>query len=127
MTNVTFMDSEMTIPGRAEKVAIPRQADKLYNFAFYYDGNDFSARIALNHKGDYIEEHGSSAIGDSYYGDYTSLDFTASYHLNDDAMIYLELNNLTDEPLHYYLGDPSRPLQVEYYGIKGMVGLSWHF
>lgn len=126
-TNLTFMDSEMTIPGRAEKVSVSRQADMLYNVAFYYDGNDFSARIAINHKGDYIEEHGSEAMFDSYYGDYTSVDFTASYFINDNATVYLELNNLTDEPLHYYLGSPDRPLQVEYYGMKGMLGFSYAF
>lgn len=125
MTNATIMDSEMKIPGRSDEVKIPRQADLLYNIALYYDGDDFAARIALNHKGDYIEEHGKSDKFDSYYGDYTSLDMTASYYLSDHATIYLELNNLTDEPLHYYQGSPERPLQVEYYGMKGMIGFSY--
>ena len=126
--NVTLMDSEMSIPGRDDKVSIPRQADMLYNFALYYDDVNFSARIALNHKGEYIEEHhGSNPNFDSYYGAYTSLDFSASYYINDNAMIFLELNNLTDEPLYYYLGNENRPLQLEYYGRKGMLGFNYSF
>ena len=42
-------------------------------------------------------------------------------------MVYLELNNLTDEPLIYYQGQQGRPLQVEYYGIRGMLGLKYRF
>lgn len=126
-TNATLMDSEMTIPGRNGKVAIPRQANKLYNFSVYYDNNTFNARLAVNHKGEYVQEHGGDSASDTYYGDYTSLDFSASYHLNDNVMFYLELNNLNDEPLHYYLGEPGRPLQVEYYGTRGMLGMTYNF
>ncbi|NMM41803.1 TonB-dependent receptor [Pseudoalteromonas arctica] len=127
MANATFMDSQMSIPNRDDKVAIPRQADSLYNFTLYYDDTFFAARIAVNYKGEYIEEHGSNSQSDSYYGDNTSVDFTTSYQLNENALVYLELNNLTNEPLKYYLGDESRPLQVEYYGVRGMVGINYQF
>ncbi|WDE05651.1 TonB-dependent receptor [Thalassomonas viridans] len=126
-TNVTLMDSDMTIPGRKGKVSIPRQADMLYNIALYYDDANLSARIALNHKDEYIEEHGNEPTFDSYYGEYTSLDFSASYYLNDNAMVFIELNNLTDEPLYYFLGNDQRPLQLEYYGRKGMLGFNYSF
>ncbi|WP_281558141.1 TonB-dependent receptor [Thalassomonas sp. RHCl1] len=125
--NFTLMDSEMDIPGRGDKVKISRQADELYNFAFYFDNNDFSARVAVNHKGEYIEDHGSNTDLDTYYGDYTSVDATASYYLTDNAMVYLELNNLTDEPLEYYTGSEQRPNQIEYYGLRGQIGIKYDF
>ncbi|MCF2907573.1 TonB-dependent receptor [Pseudoalteromonas sp. DL2-H2.2] len=125
--NFTLMDSEMDIPGRDDKVKISRQADALYNVAFYYDNGDFAARIAVNHKGEYIEDHGDNTTLDTYYGDYTSVDATASYYLNDNAMIYLELNNLTDEPLQYFTGSEQRPNQIEYYGIRGQIGFKYDF
>ena len=125
--NFTLMDSEMSIPGRDDNVKISRQADELYNAALYFDNSKVAARLALNHKGAYIEDHGNNAMLDTYYGDYTSLDFTASYYLNDDAMLYLELNNLSDEPLQYYTGSESRPNQIEYYGIRGQVGIKYDF
>ncbi|MEQ3515133.1 TonB-dependent receptor [Pseudoalteromonas sp. BZB3] len=127
MTNATFMDSEMTIPERAGKVAIPRQAKELYNFTLYYDDTEFAARIAVNHKGAYIEEHGKSANSDSYYGANTSVDFTTSYQINEQALVYLELNNLTNEALEYYMGEKGRPLQVEYYGMRAMIGFNYQF
>jgi outer membrane receptor protein involved in Fe transport len=83
--------------------------------------------MALNHKGDYIESHGKNASFDSYYGAYTSVDFSATYTITPRAQVYLEVNNLTDEPLKYFQGDKSRPLQVEYYGVSGMLGFSYGF
>lgn len=108
-------------------MAIPRQANELYNFTLYYDDTRFAARIALNHKGAYIEEHGGDSQSDSYYGANTSVDFTTSYQLNEQTLVYLELSNLTNEALQYYQGEQGRPLQVEYYGIRGMVGINYQF
>jgi len=125
--NLTLMKSEMSIPDRADKVNIPRQADMLFNTGIYYDGYDFSARIAVNHKGSYIEDHGNNSDLDTYYGDYTSVDVSASYNITDQAMVYIELNNLTDEPLQYYTGSLLRPNQIEYYGIRGQVGFKYDF
>jgi TonB-dependent receptor len=121
--NLTLMDSEMKISGRAGDVAIPRQADLLYNVTAYYDDGNLALRLALNHKDEFIEEHGASSSFDSYYGKYTSLDFSASYVFDDHWSVFLELNNLTNEPLKYYLGEPGRPLQVEYYELRGQLGV----
>lgn len=125
--NLTVMDSEMRIPGRADKVQIPGQADLLYNMQAYYDDGRIAVRVAMNYKGEYIEEHGSRPESDSYYGEYSSVDVTASWTLNDHFVLFAELNNITDEPLKYYLGSEGRPLQVEYYGSRGQLGLRYSF
>jgi TonB-dependent receptor len=125
--NFTLMDSDMDIPERVDSAKISRQADKLYNISMYYDNGDFASRIAVNHKGKYIEDHGSNSSLDTYYGDYTSVDFTASYYLTSQAMLYVELNNLTDEPLEYFTGSEQRPNQIEYYGIRGQIGFKYDF
>ncbi|WP_105101581.1 TonB-dependent receptor [Microbulbifer pacificus] len=125
--NVTVMDSEMTIPGRDGTVPISRQADLLHNIAMYYDDGDFSLRLAQNHKGEYVEEHGGNPDEDQFYGKYTSLDLSANYTVNDRLVIFAEAINLTDEPLTYYIGSEDRPKQVEYYGVRGQLGVRYSF
>ncbi|MFT5758958.1 MAG: TonB-dependent receptor [Alteromonadaceae bacterium] len=125
--NFTLMDSDMDIPERVDSAKISRQADELYNVSMYYDNGDLAARLAVNHKGKYIEDHGSNRSLDTYYGDYTSVDFTASYNITSQAMFYIELNNLTDEPLEYFTGSEQRPNQIEYYGIRGQIGFKYDF
>lgn len=125
--NLTVMDSEMTIPGRSGNTRIPGQADLLYNVSGYYDNGSFSARLAVNYKDEYIEEHGSNSDADTYYGDFTSVDFSANYVINDNLSLFAELNNITDEPLKYYIGSKGRPAQVEYYGVRGQLGFRYFF
>lgn len=124
--NYTRMRSVMTLPDD-RKADIPRQADSLYNAALFYDDSTFAVRVAVNHKGAYIQEHGDSRDEDSYYGDYTSVDLSASYQATSDLMVYADVNNITNEPMKYYLGSENRPLQVEYYGYRASLGVKYSF
>jgi TonB-dependent receptor len=124
--NYTRMRSVMELTN-GRKADIPRQADSLYNAALFYDDSTFAVRIAVNHKGAYIQEHGDSSDEDSYYGDYTSVDLSASYQATSDLMVYADINNITNEPMKYYLGSERRPLQVEYYGYRANLGVKYSF
>lgn len=120
--NYTLIRSRFTLPdGRS--VRVPRQADNLANLAVYYDDGAFSTRVAMNYKGAYIEEYGTDADSDSYYGAYTSLDLTVNWNVTDRVTVFGEASNLTDQKLQYYLGSKERPLQVEYYGPRFVLGV----
>nr|KIS30541.1 TonB-dependent receptor [Novosphingobium sp. P6W] len=120
--NYTLIRSKFTLPdGRS--VRVPRQADNLANLAVYYDDGRFSTRLAMNYKGAYIEEYGTDADSDSYYGAYTSLDLTVNWNVTDRVTVFGEASNLTDQKLQYYLGSKERPLQVEYYGPRFVLGV----
>jgi TonB-dependent receptor len=120
--NYTLIRSNFTLPDGRE-VRVPRQANDLANVAVYYDDGRFSTRLAMNYKGAYIEEYGTDAASDSYYGDYTSLDLTVNWNATDRVTVFGEASNLTNQKLHYYLGNKERPLQVEYYGPRFMLGV----
>lgn len=122
--NYTFTDSKMTFAER-DSAAVPRQADHLANLMFYYDNSTFAARIAMNYKDEYIMEHGSDANSDTFYGDYMSLDFSAQYNVTDSMLVYFEANNLNNEPMKFYTGSEKRPDQVEYYGPRFQLGVSY--
>ena len=122
--NYTLIQSKMTFADR-DSAAVPRQADHLANMMFYYDNSTFEARIAMNYKDEYIMEHGDSADNDTFYGDYLSLDFSAQYQVTDAMLVYFEANNLNNEPMTFYTGDEKRPDQVEYYGPRFQLGVSY--
>jgi len=120
--NYTLIRSKFTLPDGRE-VRVPRQANNLANVALYYDGGRFSTRAAMNYKGAFIEEYGATADGDSYYGAYTSLDLTVNWQATPSVTVFGEATNLTNQKLNYYLGSKERPLQVEYYGPRFVLGL----
>ena len=70
---------------------------------------------------------GESAEEDVYYDDHSQLDLTASMRITRGMRVYLELVNLTNEPLRYYEGSPDRPIQEEYYRWWGTFGVKWTF
>ncbi|AJH15216.1 TonB-dependent receptor [Myroides profundi] len=125
--NYTFTKSEMKIPSRDGVTTLPRQAKHLFNAQLYYEKGGFNIRAAYNFKGRYITEHGASGLAkdDVYYGDYASLDANITYKINKHFTVFMEANNLLNSKLEYYYGDSNRPLQVEYYGVKGMLGIKW--
>lgn len=126
-TNATIMSSSMNIPDREKKTSVPGQSDLLYNVALYFDNAKFAARLAVNYKGASIDEFGTSEKLDVFYGKNRSVDLTTTYQFNSSLTAFLELNNLTDEPLLYYFGDPKRPSQKEFYGIRGQAGIKYSF
>jgi len=124
--NYTRMRSVLELPD-GRKARITRQADSLYNASVFYDDSRYALRLAVNHKGDYITEHGASSDFDEYYGGNTSVDLSASYTHSDDLMFYVDMNNITNEPLKYYLGNKNRPTQTEYYGYRMSAGVKYSF
>jgi len=138
--NYTFTKSAMTIPDgdidsngvqKFREVAIPRQADHLFNAAVFYELGGFNARLAGNFKGAFITGHAgeknetANEYLDEYYADYLSMDFSTSYSFNKKITIFGEVSNLLNTPMVYTLGDPEkgRQVQTEYYGVKSLVGI----
>ncbi|MCO7185988.1 TonB-dependent receptor [Tenacibaculum sp. XPcli2-G] len=124
--NATFMDSEMTKPS-GRKVSIAYQANTLFNAQLFFEKGGFNTRLAYNHKGSYAIGFGERDIDDIYYGKYNTLDFSASYQIGKNWTIFTDVNNLLNNPLIYHYGKTEdRPKQVEFYGIKGSIGVKYN-
>ncbi|MEM6843743.1 MAG: TonB-dependent receptor [Bacteroidota bacterium] len=101
------------------------QPEHIYNLSLFYEKYGLTARIAANFKGDYIAEYRIEAGPEHYrfYGDNLTVDFSASYAFTNNFRIFAELNNITNEPLRYYHGTSARPEQIEFYSIRGQMGV----
>ena len=135
--NYTFTDSEVDVPvfnvtdaGEIErdiiKQSLPNQAENLYNISLFYEKYGILARIAANYKGKNVVSF--SEFGpqhNRWYDENLTLDFSGAYAINKKLRLFLEMNNLTNEPLRYYHGSGNRPEQVEYYSLRGQFGISY--
>jgi len=125
--NATFTDGEATVPFRDEKIAMPRQADRVFNFAVGYETDRFSARLALAHKSERLlglEELDDPAF-DVYQDAHSQLDLGMKYYVNDRWRFTLDANNLTNEPFYAYFGDRRYNAQYETYGRTVAVGIRY--
>ena len=124
--NYTNTTSEAQYEDR-DATTLPGQANHIGNIGLSYEKSRFSAKIAANFHGEYIDEVGDDEDGDIYYSDHLQLDMSASYNIKNNIKLYADVTNITDAPLLYYEGDPAFPIQREIYSFGVRAGLRIDF
>ena len=137
--NYTFTKSEVSIPRfstgdngeiieTADLQSLPQQPSHIFNASLYYEKNGLMVRLAGNFKDKYIDVIRQSAGPENYrwYDKNFTVDLSAAYSITPKIRVFMELNNLTNEPLRYYHGVTERPEQVEYYSFRGQLGLRFN-
>ena len=104
---------------------LPQTSPNMFNGSLGYAGKKFSLRLSANYSDAYIDEIGGNAFEDRYYDEQFFLDFNANVALNNNLSLYLNLNNITNQPLRYYQGVSSRTMQMEYYDMRLIFGLKY--
>ena len=104
---------------------LPNTAPNMFNASLAYGDNKLSARLSANFSDSYVDEIGGNAFEDRYYDQQFFLDFNATYAINPNLRVYLDVNNITDQPLRYFQGVSSRTQQVEFYGRRIQLGLKY--
>lgn len=129
--NYTFIQSEASVPvigtTRLDKTSLPNQSKHLYNAILYYERNGLMLRLAGNYRGASLETI-NQALGKDFYtytGKNFTLDASASVQVSKKIKAFVELNNLTNEPLKTYLGDERRVTMLEWYSSRGQAGIRW--
>jgi TonB-dependent receptor len=120
--NFTVVDSEAQYPDRG-KERLQGQAETTGNFAISLERGRFSGRVSVNHNSGYLFEIGEEPEEDLFIDKHLQFDLGASFRLTNSLSLNLQLLNLTDEPYRVYQGSPNRPIQEEYYGSWGTLGL----
>lgn len=131
--NYTYVDSKTSLPvfkdGKQSgtiETTLPKQAKHIFNVGIFYETNKLMVRLAGNYKGKYLNTIRSLAGPDHYqwFDKNFTLDATASYAFSKRLRVFLELNNITNEPNRFYHGEQQRTESVDYYGFVGQIGLS---
>jgi outer membrane receptor protein involved in Fe transport len=110
-----------------ERVTLPGQARHTANLALFYDTNRLFARITANYHDAFLYQLGADADLDEYYDKEFRLDFNANLDVAKQINVFVDLMNLTNTPLRYYLGTPGRVKQQEFYSWWGRVGVKVDF
>ncbi len=87
----------------------------------------FQTRVSFNHTSAYLDELGDNDFYDRYYDKQSFLDINATYAIKEWMRVFVEANNLTNQPLRYYQGISSRTMQMEYYRPRYTIGLKFDF
>ncbi|PNW29487.1 TonB-dependent receptor [Formosa algae] len=104
---------------------LPNTAPNMFNGSLGYTNKYFSLRLSANYSDAYIDEIGGRAFEDRYYDEQFFLDFNARANLTKQLSLYVDVNNITNQPLRYYQGVSSRTMQMEYYKTRITFGLKY--
>jgi TonB-dependent receptor len=123
----TWTESTLTLPdGRAS--TFPNQSKYLYGAELFYQKGAVEASIAYHNTGHALLAIGSPAYNDQYNDDLRRLDAKASVALLRNVTLFVEGQNLTDEPTRQYqAGNRNWVIQNERYGRTFYVGASVKF
>ncbi|MCR8666962.1 TonB-dependent receptor [Aestuariibaculum sp. M13] len=104
---------------------LPNTAPNMFNGSLGYADKHFSVRLSGNFSDAYVDEIGGRAFEDRYYDKQFFLDFNANVALSKQLSLYVNLNNITNQPLRYYQGVKGRTMQMEYYEKRLNFGLKY--
>jgi len=104
---------------------LPNTAPNMFNGSLGYADSKFSIRLSANYSDAYLDEIGGDSFEDRFYDEQFFLDFNASYAFTPNLRMYVDVLNLTDQPLRFFQGVAERTMQAEYYGRKLQFGIKY--
>lgn len=110
-----------------DDIDLPGTAEHTFNASVSFETAKFNARVSLNYTSDYLDELGEVAFFDRYYDSQTFVDANLNYTITPNVRIFMEANNLTNQPLRYYQGIQSRMMQEEFYDVRFNAGIKIDF
>lgn len=126
-SNLTMSNSEAKLALRDSAIPMPKQSDTVFNLSLGYETNKLSFRIAVTAKSEALvalEDFEDSEF-DVYQSAHTQFDFSVKYYPAERWLIYLDGNNLTEEPMYRYFKGSDYNAQYEEYGKTFAFG--WQF
>lgn len=116
--NVTFSESEATLPFRDGEVPLPRQSEVIGNLALGYERAGWNLYLSGAYRNDYFDEINEldDPAFDRYVASHFQVDFRGSYRFSEHYELFFNAVNLNDEPFFAYFQDAQFASQYEEYG-----------
>lgn len=132
--SATFTNSEAeieTTPGVFTSAGLQGVSDQSFSISPFFERGPFEAHVSYTYRSDFTANGnispGSNAVTDpnsAIVADgFGSLDFGASYQINDIFQVFAEGTNITAERQAVYQGNEDRPYQIHEYGRSFNLGL----
>ncbi len=128
LLNYTLIHSRANSPTFPQKnLSLPGAAPHTFNANLIYESRNWAAGLSFNYTSPYLDPDETDLTPglERYYDTVTYLDFNASYSFSKHLQIFLEANNLLNQPLRYYAGTPARTYQQEFYDLRFTTGVKY--
>ncbi|MEM1125440.1 MAG: TonB-dependent receptor [Bacteroidota bacterium] len=130
--NGTLLTSEFstspTPDGTVREVAFPGTSDAVFNGSLFFERYGFSARLSYQWRDAWLDSiDPADDQFDTYWDSEERLDVSVRYALTPEFTLFADANNLTDELGRRYQSVASRPVEIEGFGRRYLLGLRVDF
>lgn len=126
--NYTYTHSETENPQfSADKIPLPGAPEHSLNTSLNYERGPVDVRVSFNYNSAYIDPNEVDLTPglERYYDEVTYLDINGTYRVSPMLRVFFSANNLLNQPLRFYAGDPGRTYQAEYYDSTFSLGFKF--
>ena len=101
LANATFVGGDTNVDEAyiGEQFALPGFGDAA-NFSVFYEDDFYSARLSYNLKAETYA--GMDSYNPLFVEERGQVDFSASYNINDNSVVFFEAQNITDEDVRLF-------------------------
>lgn len=108
--NYTFVDSELEVQGRPDRVPADQLSRHAYNVTALYEKGPVSIHASYNWRSRSVQSNSADAAGRRLWNaPQTSLDFSASYALTDYLTVKFDVVNIETAYQRQYYNTPDMP------------------
>ena len=131
IANYTIVDADKDFDNFAlsDQFAIYGLSDSA-NVIGFYEKHGFGIRVAWNWRDDFLAGEGQNNVGPlppTYTDEYQQLDLSANYWINDNAQVFVDVLNITNETTYVYGRDEQQTLFAGQLGTRYNVGFRYKF
>ena len=131
IANYTFVDSDKGFDNFAltDQFAIYGLSDSA-NLIAFYENDRMSVRMAYNWRDEHLAGEGQNNVGPlppTYVSDYQQLDMSANFWITDNAQVFLDVLNITEETTHVFGRAEQQTLFASQGGIRYNLGFRYKF
>jgi len=113
--------------GASAKLPFFPRSEHVGDLALFYERSGLGLRLAYSYRSEYLDTLGGGPETDLYIDDHGQLDFKASHDFGEKVSVYLQAQNLNDEPLRYLSGTGRLLAENEFYSWNAMFGVEVEF
>ena len=126
--NFTYIDTSEgpDFDASGNRLPLENVSKNTFNLIFYYERENWGARLAYNNRSEYFLESSDTFTGeDRFVGETDRLDFSASWSATDKLQVQAEVFNVTNERRIEYQGLRSRVRDLRYTGRIYTIGIRY--
>jgi TonB-dependent receptor len=105
------------------KGTLPGQAEHIGNLSLGYEKGGFSGRVSMTYQGKALQLVGARSELDGYTEAFTRWDATFTQRISSLFSVFLDVNNITNQPDQAFIGEAIYATNQEYFGWTADLGV----